>query len=174
MQSVVNSLLMFTRLDARQVRFNNELVQLAELVDSCWRPFVDRAQERRVAFDNRIPVEMAHPSDPEHLSMVFSNLLANAVEYADEGGRIWTTARKTDASLEIAVSNTGCQLTNEQVARVFDFFWRSDVSRAATGTHCGLGLALVQRFVRALGGTAVAELQPGGTFTIRLTFPTGT
>lgn len=170
MQSVVNNLLMLTRLDAQRIGFKTERVQLAELVDSCWRPFADRAHERHVAFENRIAAETIFQSDREHLSMVFANLLANAIEYADEGGRIWTTACKTDTSVEIAVSNTGCQLTNEQVSRVFDFFWRSDSSRAETGTHCGLGLALVQRLVRALGGNAVAELQSGGIFTLRLTF----
>lgn len=171
MQSVVNNLLMLTRLDTQRIGFKNERVQLAELVDSCWRPFADRADERRVAFENRIAAEMAFQSDREHLSMVFANLLANAIEYADEGGHISTTARRTDGHVEIEVSNTGCTLTTEQISRVFDCFWRGDSARSDTGAHCGLGLALVQRLVQALGGSAVAELQPGGTFTLRLIFP---
>jgi signal transduction histidine kinase len=75
--------------------------------------------------------------------------------------------------MEITVSNTGCRLTAEQVAHVFDCFWRGDSSRVGTGAHCGLGLALVHRLVRALGGHATAELQPGGIFTVQLTFPIG-
>ena len=173
MQSVVNNLLMLTRLDTQRIGFKTEPVQLAELVDSGWRPFADRAHERHVAFENRIAAEMSFQSDREHLSMVFANLLANAIEYADEGGRIWTTAKRTNDGVEIKVSNTGCQLTTEQISRVFDCFWRGDSARSDTGAHCGLGLALVQRLARALGGNAVAELQPGGTFTLRLTFPTG-
>ncbi len=173
MQSVVNNLLMLTRLDTQRIGFKSERVQLAELVDSGWRPFADRADERRVAFENRIAAEVVFQSDREHLSMVFANLLANAIEYADEGGRIWTTARRTDDRVEIEVSNTGCQLTAEQVSRVFDCFWRGDSARLDTGAHCGLGLALVQRLARALGGNTVAEVQEGGTFTIRLTLPLG-
>ncbi len=171
MQTVVNNLLMLARLDARQITFKAEEVRIAELVDGCWRPFADRACAREVVFENGIPVEMTCPSDREHLSMVLSNLLDNAVEYADERGHIWTAARRTQDSVEITVSNTGCQLAAEQVARVFDCFWRGDSSRLGTGTHCGLGLALVQRLVKALGGHATAELQPGGIFTIQLTFP---
>jgi two-component system heavy metal sensor histidine kinase CusS len=173
MQSVVNNLLMLTRLNTQRIGFKTERIQLAELVDSCWRPFADRANERRVAFQNRIAAEMIFPSDREHMSMVFANLLANATEYADEGGCIWTTARRASDGVEIEVSNTGCQLTAEQVSRVLDCFWRGDSARSDTGAHCGLGLALVQRLARALGGNTVAELQPGGTFTIRLTFPAG-
>ena len=170
MQSVVNNLLMLARLDARQITFKTEEVRLAELVNTCWRPFVNRAA-REVVFENGIPAEMTCPSDHEHLSMVLSNLLDNAVEYADERGHIWAAARRTQDSVEITVSNTGCQLATEQVPHVFDFFWRGDSSRLGTGTHCGLGLALVQRLVKAMGGHASAELQPGGIFTIQLALP---
>jgi signal transduction histidine kinase len=63
-------------------------------------------------------------SDAEHLSMVFCNLLDNAVEYGEKKGRIWTTACRTDDSVQITVANTGCRLTAEQVSHVFDVFWR--------------------------------------------------
>jgi two-component system heavy metal sensor histidine kinase CusS len=171
MQSVVNNLLMLARLDARQITLQTEEIRLAELVNSCWRASADRAYERQVTFENGIPAEMTCRSDREQLAMVFSNLLDNAVEYADEGGRIWTAAQQSEGSIEVAISNTGCQLTADQVTHVFDSFWRGDSSRVATGTHCGLGLPLVQRLIRALGGNAVAELQPGGVFAVRLTFP---
>jgi len=171
MQSVVNNLLMLSRLEARQITFKTEEVRLVELVDGCWRAFADRARAREVVFENGIPAEMTCPSDREHLSMVLSNLLDNAVEYADERGHIRTAARRVEGAVEITLSNTGCPLTAEQVSHVFDFFWRGDCSRLGTGTHCGLGLALVQRLVRALGGQAGAELQPGGIFTMQLTFP---
>jgi two-component system heavy metal sensor histidine kinase CusS len=172
MQSVVSNLLMLARLEARQITFKAEETRLAELVNGCWRPFADRAVEREVAFENCIPVEMTCLSDCEHLAMILSNLLDNAVEYADERGHIWTAARRLGDSIEVTVSNTGCQLTAEQVAHVFDFFWRGDSSRLGTGTHCGLGLALVQRLTEALGGHAKADLQPKGTFAIQLTFST--
>ena len=54
--------------------------------------------------------------------MVFSNLLDNAVEYANQGGRIWVTGRRAGDSAEVTIANTGCQLTDEQVAQAFDCF----------------------------------------------------
>jgi len=172
MQTMVNNLMMLARLDAQQISFQTEQVQLAELMNSCWRPFSDRARERKISFDNNIEPEITCESDRQNLSIVLSNILGNAVAYADEGGQIRTTARRIDDSVEVAVSNTGCQLTSEQVSQIFDCFWRGDLSRSDTGTHCGLGLALVQRLIRALGGDATAELQPGGIFIVRLIFPT--
>ena len=114
---------------------------------------------------------MTCQSDREYLSIVLSNLLDNAVEYTDERGRICTKGQQTDDSVQVTVSNTGCTLTDEQVGQVFDCFWRGDSSRTGTGTHCGLGLALVQRIVGALGGRAFAEVQAGGIFTVRLVLP---
>ncbi len=171
MESVVNNLLMLARLETQQISFKTEPVQLAELLDSCWRCFSKKGGERRIVFENQIPAELTCQSDPEHLSMVFSNLLDNAAEYSNDGGQIRTTARRIDDSVEISVSNTGCELTAAQVSKVSDCFWRGDLSRSDAGAHCGLGLALVQRIVKALGGTFTIQLEQGGIFTTKVTLP---
>lgn len=171
MQTMVNNLLMLARLDAQQISFHSEHIRLAEMVNSCWRSLCDKVLDRENVFENRIPAEMTCDSDPEHLSMVFMNLLDNAVEYTNGGGKIWITGRRIDDSVEITVSNTGCQLTTEQASQVFDCFWRGDSSRKDAGVHCGLGLALVQRIVRALGGYTIVDVQNSGIFTIRLALP---
>ncbi len=169
MQTMVNNLLMIARLDACQVTFRQEHICLAELVNSCWRPFSEKATERETTFENRVPNDVTVNSDRENLSMILSNLLNNAVEYTNEAGQIWVTSHHTGDSVEITVANTGCQLTNGEAAQVFDCFWRGDSSRTDTGAHYGLGLALVQRLIRALGGSVTVELQPDGIFTVRLT-----
>ena len=171
MESVVNNLLMLVRLETQQISFKTEPVQLSALLDSCWRCFNKKADERKIVFENQIPTKLTCQSDPEHLSMVFSNLLDNAAEYSNDGGQIRTTARRTGNSVEIAVSNTGCQLTAEQVSKVSDCFWRGDSSRSDAGAHCGLGLALVLRIVKALGGTCTIQLEQGGIFTTKVTLP---
>lgn len=171
MQTMVNNLLMIARLDARQVAFRQEQIHLAELVDSCWRPFSKKAVQRRIAFENRVPNDVTVNSDRQNFSMVLSDLLENAAEYTNDAGQIWATARYADDSIEITIANTGCQLSPEQASQVFDCFWRGDSSRKDAVVHCGLGLALVERIVRALGGSASAEVQPGGIFTVRLTLP---
>ena len=174
MQTMVNNLLMVARLDACQVAFRPVQMYLTELVNSRWQLFSEKAVQRRIAFENRVPNDVMVNSDRESFSMVLSNLLDNAVEYTNEAGQIWVTACYTDDSIELTVANTGCHLTSEQVAQVFDCFWRSDASRTGTGIHCGLGLPLVQRLVNALGGSAAAEVQSGGVFAVRLILPAST
>jgi heavy metal sensor kinase len=171
MQTMVSNLLMLSRLDAKQISFQTEQIRLAELVNSCWLPFSEKAFECQITFDNNIEAEIICQSDRQNLSIVLSNILANAVEYANKGGQIQTTACSKDSFVEVTVSNTGCKLTIEQVSQVFDCFWRADSSRSDTGMHCGLGLALVQKLIRALGGNASAELKPDGIFVIRIILP---
>jgi two-component system phosphate regulon sensor histidine kinase PhoR len=171
MQTMVSDLLMLARLDTKQISFQTEKIQLVELVNSSWQPFSDKATEHQIKFDNSIEANIICQSDRHNLSIILSNILANAVEYVNECGHIRSTACSKDDSVEITISNTGCKLTSEQVAKVFDCFWRADSSRSDTGIHCGLGLALVQRLVKALGGNAFAELLPDGVFVLRIILP---
>jgi two-component system heavy metal sensor histidine kinase CusS len=168
MQTMVNNLLLLARLDARQMTFRRERLRLAELVDGSWRPLAEQARQRHITFESTTGDELTCLGDPDSLSMVVSNLLANAAEYTNDGGHIRVTARPADERMELTVSNTGCSLRQAQIPQVFDCFWRGDVSRKDAGIHCGLGLALVQRLMTALGGSATAELQPGGVFAVRL------
>ena len=171
MKAMIDSLLALARLDAHQMTFTPSRIRPAELVNSCWRQFSDKAAQRNIVFANRTPPEITFESDVGSLSMVLSNILGNAVEYADEGGQIWTVGQQVGEYIEIAVSNTGCRLTDGQISQVFDRFWRGDLSRKDTGVHCGLGLALVQKIIRALGGEVSAQVQQREVITIKLTLP---
>jgi signal transduction histidine kinase len=171
MQVMVNNLLLLARLDAHQVTFRREQVPLASLMNSCWRPFSERAVMRRIAFACSVPDDLTCVCDPDCLSMILSNLLDNAATYTNDGGRIRAAAQQTDDRTEVTLANTGCTLTDGQISQVFDCFWRGDSSRQDIGVHCGLGLALVQRLTGALGGSVTAERQTGGVFMVRLTLP---
>ncbi len=171
MQAMMNNLLMLARLDAHQVTLRQDQVQLADLLDACWQPFAESASQRRIVFESTLPEDLTCISDPDSLSMVLSNLLANAAEYTDEGGRIWVAGHRTDQRTELTLSNTGCSLTDEQLSQIFDRFWRGDSARTDAGVHCGLGLALVHRLISTSGGSVVVERQAGGVFAVRLTLP---
>lgn len=171
MEAMVTNLLTLARLDAGTATFQQEEVRLTELLDACWRPFADEAQRRGIEYRSTVPPDLACTSDRDNLTMVLTNILANAAEYANEGGHVDVSARKTGEAVELDVTNTGCGLTAEQASRVFDRFWRGDASRTETGLHCGLGLSLVQRILTALDSTADAGVDDDGTFRITLRFP---
>jgi heavy metal sensor kinase len=168
MQAIASDLLTLARLEGGQVPLRPEPVPLRQEIERLWRPLARTAEARAVRFEVHVPADLAAAADGELLALVVSNLLANAAEYADSGGRIEVSGCADDGKAALVFSNTGCRLSAEDVRHVFERFWRGDASRAA-GVHCGLGLALVQRAVAVLGGEVSAEVTPDGVFTVRLT-----
>ena len=157
MQTMIAKLRELAEIENGRLLAGMEQIKLAELVDKCWRPFSNKAAAAKIVFENLIDTNFVWKSDEAGLSIIFSNLLDNAAEYTNCGGRIRITSRKIDAGIEIIFENTGNQLTEQQTKTVFDCFWQGDVSRSSTGVHFGLGLALVKQFIELLGGNVRAE-----------------
>ena len=172
MGAMVECLLILSRLETQQMTLSRERIGLATLIESCRQGISEKARARSLSCENTVGDELACTSDREYLAVVFANLLDNAVEYADEGGRIEISGRQAGHLVEVAVANTGCDLTGEQVSHVFDRFWRADKARSEAGVHCGLGLSLVHRAVEALGGAATATVDADGTFRVTVSLPT--
>lgn len=168
MRSMIENLLTLARLDAGQAQIDQEPIDVRELVAHSWQRCESLAAARDLNLHNEVAVGFRPVSDRSAMSMVLSNLLENAAQYTNKGGDIWVTARHVDGLAEVAVANTGRTLTDEQVARGFDRFWRSDTSRKEAGVHAGLGLPLVRRIAESLGGTAMASIDPPGVFTVRV------
>jgi two-component system heavy metal sensor histidine kinase CusS len=152
MQGLVDKLLDLARLDDNQVALTEDTFSIAQLIENCWKPFAEPACKRGIVFKNQAPKELLCRTDREYLAMALTNLLENCAEYADTGGCIWTECRKLEGQMEIKIANTGSTLTEEQVARVIDRFWRADSARSDTGSHCGLGLTLVEKIIQSLNG----------------------
>ena len=96
--------------------------------------------------------------DMEKLRLVLRNLFENAVNYCDEGGSIQIDLRNSDGHVVLCIFNTGCRLTPEEIVHVFERFWRGDLARSQTQTHCGLGLTLCKRIVEVIGGSISAQI----------------
>ena len=154
-ERLVASLLSLARLDAGQTALHTTPIDLDQLVRDGLDKVHARATERGLRVVTELePVTLT--SDRDKLSVVIANLLANATDYADQGGEIRVTL--TDSVLR--VSNTGCTLTPDQVDRVFERFWRADASRSPEG-HSGIGMPLTQKLLELLGGTIAIEVVDG-------------
>jgi len=98
--------------------------------------------------------------DPDRLQQVVWNLLSNAIKFTPKGGRVDVRLSQVDASVEIAVSDTGQGIAPALLPHVFERFRQADSSSTRTQGGLGIGLALVRHLVELHGGTVTAE-SPG-------------
>lgn len=98
------------------------------------------------------------------------NLVANAIQYSPAGSRVGVGVRNTSGVVEIAVTDQGVGIPEEDLDRVFERFFRVDPARSRHTGGTGLGLAIVKHVVQNHGGDVRVWSQPGNgsTFTIRL------
>lgn len=112
--------------------------------------------------------------DAEMLTSSVVNLVVNAINYSDDGGRVAISTRTStdagDSFVEISVADNGIGIKADELERIFERFYRVDYARCRDDGGTGLGLAIVKHVIGAHGGTVNVWSKPGqgSTFTIRL------
>ena len=163
MESLVTRLLTLARGERGQLLAQCESVALAPCVAATWRPFATRAQARGLRVDFSVASAEAQ-ADPVLLRSILANLFDNAVDYTPAGGAI-TICGSAEGKLQVA--NTASDLCAEDVAKLFERFWRKEAARTG-GEHAGLGLNLARAFAAAMGWVLTVALEDG-----RLVFTLG-
>jgi len=133
-------------------------------------PFLQGGTERS-RFELAITAE-ATPLlvDKAKMAEVFENLLSNALKYSPPGSPIRIVGEIVGESYRFSVADQGIGMTPEQVARVFDKFYRADASDTAV-SGLGLGMSIVRNIVEAHGGRIWVESEPGRGTTVHFLLP---
>lgn len=116
---------------------------------------------------------LAADVDGDRIMQALRALLDNALQYTGSGGRVTLGARGDGRQVVVSVSDTGSGIAPGDLPRVFDRFYRADVSRSRTTGGSGLGLAIVKQLVEAHGGRVWAESRVGSGSTFYFSLPAG-
>jgi signal transduction histidine kinase len=154
--------------EARQLRLAPVAVALAAAVASAVRA-AGLDGDPRVAVE--VAAGLAVVADPVRLRQVLVNLLSNAARHAPAAGTIRIVGRPAADTVEVEVSDSGCGLDAEQLARVFERFYRTDPARRRDDGGSGLGLAIVRSLVEAQGGRVWTASAPGAGATFGFSLP---
>jgi len=152
----VARLLALVRGEEGQIMAQNEPLDLAALAQDIWRPLAARAAERGLAVNWAI-APASIQADPALLRSILGNLFENAVEYAQTGSVVDIGIERGASGVKLRIRNSTEKLLPEDVAKIFDRFWRKEEARSG-GKHFGLGLSLAQMFARAMGWTLTASM----------------
>ncbi len=144
-------------------------------VASIITPLVDEyrfiAEAQHIHVDCRLPESCTVLGDVVKLTRAFSNILDNAIRYNSEDGFITIEGDHTDGRVSISVTNSGPGITEEDIDKVFNQFFRVEKSRSLEHGGSGLGLAIVKRIIMLHGGTVKMESRPGEWTRVWVTLP---
>lgn len=160
-----------TRISAGRLRIEQRPVLLDDLVEEIANQFLPTMADAGLHFDRTIDREVPPlPLDRIRMGQVLSNLLANAVRFTPEGGRVTLTLMARANEVVMQVSDTGPGIAAEDLPRLFERYWQAPrLLRAGSG----LGLYIVKGIVEAHGGTVevTSTVGVGSTFTVTLPMP---
>lgn len=170
--ALIEDLLQISRMESQTVSRKKELVDVTDIIYNTVELLKPHGKENKLKFEIKIPKPCPTiEADRGEMEQLFTNLISNAIKYNEENGSVSVVLKSTDNFLEIKVKDTGIGLSKDDLAQIFDEFYR--VSRKETRyiTGTGLGLSIVKKIVENhLGRISVeSQLNKGTTFTI--TFP---
>jgi len=176
---VINDVLDMAKIEADKLIINNVEFNFEHMIDKILAVIHFRADEKKqklnVDIDKKIPRFVI--GDDQRLIQVLTNLLANAVKFTPEGGRIDLNANLIDETddyceLEIIVKDNGIGISPEKHKRLFESFEQADIEITRDYGGTGLGLAIAKRIIEKMGGRIWVESELGKgaafIFTIRI------
>ena len=166
--SLITNILKLNKLENQQIYPKKERFDLGEQLCECLLGFENAWEAKNLEIETEIEDGVNVESDPELLSLVWNNLFSNAIKFTGEGGTVGLKLHTENGHAVVEVSDTGCGISPEVGAHIFEKFYQGDTSHATQGN--GLGLALVKRVVDIIGGeiSVSSELGKGSTFTVRI------
>ena len=168
--AMVNGMLTLAKAD-RGDDIPKEPVSLSLVAQEAIRGASGRAHEKGLELSLDAPARSPLVEGDSHLMrQLASNLIDNAIKFTNAGGVTVTIGG--DAALAwVQVDDTGPGIPQDEIAHVFDRFYRADKARSRDVPGTGLGLAIVRSIARVHGGFVEAERAPGGGARLRATFP---
>ncbi|MBT2643404.1 HAMP domain-containing histidine kinase [Bacillus sp. ISL-41] len=168
LSGLIKGLFDLAKMDENTFTIQKERVELCEFMRGIHTRLAPSFNEKNIALNFDCPGEVYIEADPTRFEQIIINLLDNARKYSDEGTATSVQVLKKNGAVHIIVKDEGKGIPNEDLAWVFDRFYRVDKSRSSALGGSGLGLAIVKELVEAHGGKIIlsSELGKGTTFEI--------
>lgn len=168
LSNLITNILKLNKLENQQIFPDVKEFDLGNQLCECILNMEEIFERKNLELDTDIEEGVKIKSDEELLSIVWNNILSNAVKFTDGGGLITVSLRKNDDRAEVDISDTGCGMSPDVGRRIFEKFYQGDESHSGEGN--GLGLALVKRVIDITGGEIFVESErgKGSKFIIKL------
>ena len=169
MSTLINDILMISRLENKDVDVIKHPVHLTPLVDEIIDTMQVEIDKKHLQVDKELE-DITYTSNHQHMHQLLSNLITNSIKYNVDGGKIIIKSYQFGRNIIIEVSDTGRGISKIDQGRVFERFFRCDQGRDKETGGTGLGLAIVKHIVQYYQGniTLTSKLHEGTTFKVTL------
>jgi two-component system, OmpR family, sensor kinase len=161
MSHIVESLLAISRLDAGEVKMDKISLNLGDLAASTADQMKLLAEEKSIRLTSEVAGEIYVEGDRCRLQQVIVNLVANAIKYTPEGGKVEVLVRRKGSRAVLEVSDSGAGIPDYALSHVFERFYRADKARSRDSGGAGLGLAIVKAICSAHGAEVNVSSKEG-------------
>jgi signal transduction histidine kinase len=168
LSEMMTNILKLNRLENQRIYPQVKEFDLGEQLCECLLQYESAWEKSEIEIDTDIAENVKIRADAELLSHVWNNLFSNAIKFTPSGGSVKVTLEADERYATVKVSDTGCGMSAEVGAHIFEKFYQGDTSRSSQGN--GLGLALVKRVVDIMRGEISVEstVGKGSTFTVKI------
>ena len=168
LSDMMTNILKLNRLENQQIYPKAETYDLGEQLCESLLQYESTWERKNIEIETDIAESVLVSADAELLSLVWNNLFSNAFKFTEDGGRVTLTLTADEKYAVVKVTDTGCGMSAEVGAHIFEKFYQGDTSHATQGN--GLGLALVKRVVDIMQGEIAVEstVGVGTTFTVKI------
>ena len=165
---MMTNILKLNKLENQKIFPDAQVYDLGEQLCEALLQYETVWEREEIEIETDIAEDVTIHADRELLSLVWNNLLSNAFKFTPSGGTVSLTLTATEGYARVRVQDTGCGMSAETGAHIFEKFYQGDTSRATQGN--GLGLALVKRVVDIMRGEIHVEsaLGKGTAFTVTI------
>ncbi|MFQ6129446.1 MAG: PAS domain S-box protein [Candidatus Hadarchaeaceae archaeon] len=163
----IEKILKIQRLESGRFELHKEKLQLAPLVRDVVERVKPSGELKHISIALEIPELPQVEADKEHIDTVLTNLVENAIKYTPKGGRVLVEAEREGDQIIVRVKDTGPGIAKENLPKLFDKFFRVDLTKPGTG----LGLTICKWLVEAHGGKIWCESELGRGSTFSFTLP---
>jgi two-component system sensor histidine kinase VicK len=154
MSRLVSDLLRLSRMDYEQTKWKKEKLNLGEMINQTAKKLSIQAKNKNITMHIKtISDDMNILFDRDGFEQIILNIAGNAIKYTSEQGNVWIDAYRENGNINISIMDDGIGIPKEDLARVFERFYRVDKARSRELGGTGLGLSIAKQIAEAHDST---------------------
>lgn len=171
LESLVSDLLDLTKFESDGYQLTKTPLPIAQLIEDAMQKYFSTARSNKITIESHLDPELIVYGDEGKIEQIFQNIMDNAMTYTGPNGKIFIRLFEEDNKCYLTVSDTGTGISEADMEKITQRFYRVNKGRSRADGGTGLGLSIVDKLVKLHGGKLKIESEVGKGTRITVIFP---